>query len=53
MNRRNCINCQTSWSSLSDAELEAPHTCPRCGDELAPIEPAEPEAPEVLTALAA
>ncbi|HXY26795.1 MAG TPA: hypothetical protein VEH82_00770 [Acidimicrobiales bacterium] len=53
MNRRNCINCQISWSSLSDDELEAPHTCPRCGDELAPIEQAEAKAPEVLRALAA
>lgn len=37
MNRRNCINCQTTWSSLPDSELDGPHTCPRCGDELAPV----------------
>ncbi len=37
MNRRNCINCQTTWSSLADNELEAPHMCPRCGDQLAPV----------------
>jgi hypothetical protein len=42
MNRRHCINCQTSWSSLADHELESPHICPRCGDELAPI-PTQPE----------
>jgi predicted RNA-binding Zn-ribbon protein involved in translation (DUF1610 family) len=46
MNRRNCINCQSSWYSLADHELESPHTCPRCGDQLAPISqsPAEGEA---------
>ena len=37
MNRRTCINCQSSWYSLADHELEAPHTCPRCGDQLTPI----------------
>jgi hypothetical protein len=37
MNRRKCINCQTTWSSLADNELEAPHTCPRCGDQLTPV----------------
>jgi hypothetical protein len=37
MNRRTCINCQRSWYSLADDELETPHTCPRCGDQLAPI----------------
>jgi len=37
MNRRNCINCQSSWYSLADHELEAPHTCPRCGDQLSPL----------------
>jgi predicted RNA-binding Zn-ribbon protein involved in translation (DUF1610 family) len=42
MNRRNCANCQTSWNSLADHELDAPHICPRCGDELAPIQ-AQPE----------
>jgi len=34
MNRRTCSNCQTTWSSLEDHELEGPHTCPRCGDVL-------------------
>jgi hypothetical protein len=34
MNRRSCINCQSTWPSLADHELETPHTCPRCGDEL-------------------
>jgi predicted RNA-binding Zn-ribbon protein involved in translation (DUF1610 family) len=43
VNRRNCINCQTSWSSLADNELDAPHICPRCGDELAPIDQAQAE----------
>jgi hypothetical protein len=45
MNRRTCINCQSSWYSLADHELDAPHTCPRCGDQLAPIAqaPAEPD----------
>jgi hypothetical protein len=37
MNRRTCFNCQSSWYSLADHELETPHTCPRCGDQLAPI----------------
>ncbi|HEX4109231.1 MAG TPA: hypothetical protein VHX88_13930 [Solirubrobacteraceae bacterium] len=36
MNRRHCINCRTVWSSVADHELDAPHTCPRCGDELVP-----------------
>jgi len=36
MNRRTCINCQTTWRSVADNELESPHTCPRCGDELVP-----------------
>lgn len=36
MNRRICINCQTAWRSVADHELESPHTCPRCGDELVP-----------------
>ncbi len=43
MNRRNCINCQTSWGSLADHELDSPHTCPRCGDELTPVEQTQPE----------
>lgn len=34
MNRRNCMNCETAWRSVADHELEAPHTCPNCGDEL-------------------
>jgi len=46
MNRRQCINCQTNWSSLADHELDAPHICPRCGDELAPIQ-AQPESATV------
>ena len=37
MNRRTCINCQSTWYSLADHELEAPHTCPRCGDQLTPL----------------
>ncbi len=44
MNRRTCINCQSSWYSLADHELEAPHTCPRCGDQLSPISQARAEA---------
>lgn len=44
MNRRTCINCQTAWSSLADHELDSPHTCPRCGDELTPINQGQPEA---------
>ncbi len=36
MNRRNCINCETVWQSVADHELDAPHTCPTCGDELVP-----------------
>jgi ribosomal protein S27AE len=43
MNRRTCINCQRSWYSLADHELEAPHTCPRCGDQLTPISELAPE----------
>jgi hypothetical protein len=35
MNRRNCINCETEWQSVADHELDAPHTCPHCGDQLA------------------
>jgi hypothetical protein len=34
MKRRKCTNCQSTWSSLEDRELEGPHTCPRCGDLL-------------------
>ena len=34
MNLRHCINCETTWSSVADEELEGPHICPRCGDEL-------------------
>ncbi|HTX30021.1 MAG TPA: hypothetical protein VMD09_01475 [Solirubrobacteraceae bacterium] len=41
MNRRTCFNCQSTWYSLADDELESPHTCPRCGDQLAPIAQAE------------
>lgn len=37
MNRRQCINCKSTWGSLADHELESPHTCPRCGDQLVPI----------------
>jgi rRNA maturation endonuclease Nob1 len=46
MNRRQCINCQSTWGSLADHELEAPHTCPRCGDQLVPVNDlqAEPDA---------
>ena len=43
MNRRTCINCQSSWYSLADHELEAPHTCPRCGDQLVPVNQAKAE----------
>ena len=43
MNRRQCINCQTTWGSLADHELDAPHTCPRCGDQLVPLNQAKPE----------
>lgn len=49
MNRRNCTNCQTTWNSLADEQLEGPHTCPRCGDQLTPLDPAQPES---LTPLA-
>jgi uncharacterized paraquat-inducible protein A len=34
MHKRNCANCETAWHSVPDHELEAPHTCPRCGDAL-------------------
>lgn len=34
MNRRTCINCETEWRSLAEHELDAPHTCPSCGDQL-------------------
>jgi predicted RNA-binding Zn-ribbon protein involved in translation (DUF1610 family) len=34
MTHRTCINCETEWQSLADHELDAPHTCPRCGDQL-------------------
>ncbi len=34
MNKRTCANCETAWHSVPDHELEAPHTCPRCGDQL-------------------
>lgn len=46
MNRRQCINCQTTWGSLADHELETPHMCPRCGDQLVPVDrgPAERDA---------
>ena len=46
MNRRQCINCQSTWGSLADHELETPHTCPRCGDQLVPVNqtPAERDA---------
>ncbi len=37
MNRRLCTNCQTTWNSLADHQLEAPHTCPHCGDQLGPV----------------
>lgn len=40
MKRRSCINCETTWSSLADHELDGPHMCPLCGDELAPLAPA-------------
>jgi hypothetical protein len=43
MNRRNCFNCQSSWYSLADHELESPHTCPRCGDQLAPLGQGQPD----------
>jgi predicted RNA-binding Zn-ribbon protein involved in translation (DUF1610 family) len=53
MNRRNCINCQSTWGSLADHELETPHTCPRCGDELVPVSQPQPEAQDRLTRAAA
>ena len=34
MNRRHCTNCQIAWASLPEHQLDGPHTCPRCGDEL-------------------
>jgi predicted RNA-binding Zn-ribbon protein involved in translation (DUF1610 family) len=43
MNRRECVNCRTTWNSLADDQLEAPHTCPQCGDELSPINHTQPE----------
>lgn len=43
MNRRQCINCQAVWGSLADHELEAPHTCPHCGDQLVPVDQAPVE----------
>jgi hypothetical protein len=43
MNRRQCINCQSTWGSLADHELDAPHMCPRCGDQLVPIDQAKAE----------
>jgi predicted RNA-binding Zn-ribbon protein involved in translation (DUF1610 family) len=49
MNRRSCINCQSTWPSLADHELEAPHTCPRCGDALTSIGDASHE-PRALRA---
>lgn len=49
MNRRQCINCQATWGSLADHELEAPHMCPRCGDQLVPMNQA-PVEHEVLAA---
>ena len=47
MNRRTCINCETTWNSLTDDELEGPHICPQCGDQLSPINRAQgdPETP--------
>lgn len=41
MNRRYCINCQKTWGSLADHELDAPHTCPECGDQLVAVAPVE------------
>lgn len=34
MNRRHCLNCQVAWASLPEHQLEGPHNCPLCGDEL-------------------
>jgi len=34
MHRRHCLNCQIAWASLPEHQLEGPHNCPRCGDEL-------------------
>lgn len=42
MNRRYCINCHRTWGSLADHELDAPHTCPECGDQLVAVVPTEP-----------
>lgn len=50
MNRRTCANCQSSWYSLADHELEAPHTCPRCGDQLSPLGQAKAETEPVMPA---
>jgi predicted RNA-binding Zn-ribbon protein involved in translation (DUF1610 family) len=49
MNRRKCINCHTTWNSLADHELDAPHTCPQCGDELAPVNQVQPEGENAVT----
>lgn len=48
MNRRKCINCQTARSSVADHELDAPHICPHCGDELVPMNQAQPEIDRAL-----
>lgn len=53
MNRRNCINCQRTWASLADHELETPHMCPRCGDQLVPAGQPRPEAEDRLARAAA
>jgi predicted RNA-binding Zn-ribbon protein involved in translation (DUF1610 family) len=53
MNRRKCINCQTAWSSVADHELDAPHTCPHCGDELVPMNQTQLEAERALARAAA
>jgi len=48
MHRRHCTNCQISWASLPEHELDGPHTCPRCGDQLsapAPSDAADTTAP--------
>jgi hypothetical protein len=36
MSLRTCINCESEWRSVADHELDAPHTCPACGDQLVP-----------------
>jgi rRNA maturation endonuclease Nob1 len=46
MNRLNCINCQTSWPSLPHDQLEQPHNCPACGDELVSMTPQGIETPD-------